>query len=225
MKFVYDDGGREAAGFKGETGDCVCRAIAIATGKPYKEVYDLINQFAKEEKPTKSKKGRSSARTGVYKETIRKVMEHYGWKWTPTMKVGQGCKVHMRADELPSGRVVASLSKHLVCVIDGVIHDTYDSSREETRCVYGYYTKDEKIEEPVVEEKVAEPAPGKKDKMKWDDKSNAAKQILSYYLRNAACCWKEVESLVEGMDESEIEQVDELLEQFIGTIYKRYKIA
>jgi hypothetical protein len=31
MKFNYNDGGREAAGFKGFTGDCVCRAIAIAT--------------------------------------------------------------------------------------------------------------------------------------------------------------------------------------------------
>jgi hypothetical protein len=28
----FDDGGRGAAGFKGKTGDCVCRAIAIATG-------------------------------------------------------------------------------------------------------------------------------------------------------------------------------------------------
>lgn len=32
MTFVYDDGGRSAAGFKGKTGDCVTRAIAIATG-------------------------------------------------------------------------------------------------------------------------------------------------------------------------------------------------
>src|SRR5262245_46562233 len=29
--FVYDDGGRAAAGFKGKAGDCVCRAIALAT--------------------------------------------------------------------------------------------------------------------------------------------------------------------------------------------------
>lgn len=28
MNFIYDDGGREAAGFKGKTGDCACRAIA-----------------------------------------------------------------------------------------------------------------------------------------------------------------------------------------------------
>lgn len=37
MDFVFHDGGRAAAGYKGKTGDCVTRSIAIATGKPYQE--------------------------------------------------------------------------------------------------------------------------------------------------------------------------------------------
>lgn len=139
--WVYDDGGREAAGFKGTAGDCVCRAISIATEKPYREVYDLINQYAKREHRGKRKKGISSAREGVYKDTIRKVMEHYGWTWVPCMTIGSGCKVHLREDELPGGRIICSLSKHCTAVIDGVIHDTYDPSREGTRCVYGYFRK------------------------------------------------------------------------------------
>ena len=32
------------------------------------------------------------------------------------------------------------LSRHMCAVIDGVIHDTYDPSRDGTRAVYGYYT-------------------------------------------------------------------------------------
>jgi hypothetical protein len=40
--FIFDDGGREAAGYKGFAGDCTVRAIAIATEKPYKEVYDAL---------------------------------------------------------------------------------------------------------------------------------------------------------------------------------------
>ena len=56
------------------------------------------------------------------------------------MGIGTGCKVHLRADELPAGRLVAALSHHMVAVIDGIIHDTYDCSREGTRCVYGYFT-------------------------------------------------------------------------------------
>lgn len=142
MKFIYDDGGRAEAGFKGTTGDCVCRAIAIATQRPYKEVYDLINEYGKRERTGKRKRGISNARTGVYKDTIRKVMEHYGWKWVPTMQIGRGCSVHLKAEELPAGRLVVNVSKHSVAVIDGVIHDTYDCSRDESRCVYGYYIKE-----------------------------------------------------------------------------------
>ena len=39
MRFQFDNGGREAAGFKGRAGDCVCRSIAIASGRPYAEIY------------------------------------------------------------------------------------------------------------------------------------------------------------------------------------------
>ena len=42
MKVVINDGGRAAVGYKGQAGDCVTRAIAIATGKPYQEVYDAL---------------------------------------------------------------------------------------------------------------------------------------------------------------------------------------
>jgi hypothetical protein len=55
------------------------------------------------------------------------------------MQIGQGCKVHLRADELPPGRLVCNVRHHLVAVIDGVIHDTHDYLRGGTRCVYGYW--------------------------------------------------------------------------------------
>ena len=35
----YNDGGRSKVGFKGSAGDCVVRAIAIATDLPYDKVY------------------------------------------------------------------------------------------------------------------------------------------------------------------------------------------
>jgi hypothetical protein len=139
--FRLDDGGRKAAGFKGAAGDCVCRSIAIATGKPYAEVYDDLNAAGKAERKSKKRRSKSSARTGVYKATIRRYMKSIGWTWTPTMQIGQGCKVHLRADELPPGRLVVSVSRHTTAVIGGVIHDTYDPAREGTRCVYGYYSE------------------------------------------------------------------------------------
>ena len=140
--FIQDDGGRSGAGFKGSTGDCVTRAIAIATGVSYSEVYSAINEASENERPGTRKRGKSSARTGVHKPTYRKYLQSLGWTWTPTMAIGSGCKVHLTASELPSGRLIVSVSRHLVAVIDGVIHDTHDPSRGGTRCVYGYFSNE-----------------------------------------------------------------------------------
>tara|TARA_Y100000593_G_scaffold52384_1_gene98409 strand:+ start:786 stop:1220 length:435 start_codon:yes stop_codon:yes gene_type:complete len=139
--FSYNDGGRSDAGFKGTTGDCVVRAITIATGFTYSEIYSAMNLFVKDERLTKRKRNKSASRTGVHKDQIQKFLNALNWTWTPTMFIGQGCKVHLKADELPSGVLIVSLSKHVTCVIDGVINDTYDCSRNGTRCVYGYWTK------------------------------------------------------------------------------------
>ena len=49
--------------------------------------------------------------------------------------------MHLLPDELPTGRIVCSVSKHLVAAIDGVIQDTYDCTRDGTRMVYGYFRK------------------------------------------------------------------------------------
>lgn len=59
------------------------------------------------------------------------------------MFIGSGCRVHLKADELPKGVVIVSLSKHIAAVKNGVIHDLSDCSRDGTRCVYGYWRKEE----------------------------------------------------------------------------------
>ena len=148
LPVVYDDGGRKAAGFRGMTGDCACRAISIATERPYKEIYHLINDVANYEKTKRGKIGfmvatgrGSHARTGVLAVTTRKVMAALGWDWTPTMKIGTGCKVHLRGGDLPAGRLVVSVSKHITAVVNGYVHDTYDPCRGGMRCVYGYWSK------------------------------------------------------------------------------------
>ena len=107
MRFHMNDGGRLEAGFTGklQPGDCVCRAIAIATGKPYREVYDEINTRS-ESARTGSRKSRSSARNGVFKELYKPMLAEWGWDWTPTMKIGEGCRVHLRDDELPGGTII-----------------------------------------------------------------------------------------------------------------------
>lgn len=141
MEFVYSDGGRSKY-FKAErVGDCCARAIANATGLDYKEVYDSLNELAKYEKTGKKKKKISNARSGVYKSTADKYLKSLGWKWHACMTIGSGCQVHVKADELPRGNLVLNLSRHFTCVKNGVLYDTYDCSRDGTRCVYGYWFK------------------------------------------------------------------------------------
>lgn len=167
MQFVYNDGGRAAAGFKGSAGDCVVRAIAIASGEPYREVYDALHYRAKsylDRNPNLGPRARrlhASPRNGVKREVYHPYLLSLGFKWTPTMHIGSGCKVHLVADELPKGTLIIRLSKHLTTVIDGVIHDTFNPQRgpvaymkagpegravvdhiSPERCVYGYWSRE-----------------------------------------------------------------------------------
>lgn len=149
MNFKFNDGGREKSGYKGSAGDCVTRAIAIATGKTYNEVYDRmfieIKKLAATKRSAAAKKaggggGRAGTtpRNGVSKKVYHKyLIEEMGMVWMPTMLVGQGCKVHLTENELPSGKLIVQCAKHLTTVINGVINDTWDCSG---KCVYGYYS-------------------------------------------------------------------------------------
>ena len=141
MPFIFNDGGREKAGFKGTTGDCVVRAIAIITDKNYLDVYNNINEMSKDERVGKRQAGKSNSRSGVYRKTYNKYLKTLGFKWIPTMFIGSGCKVHLISEELPKGKFIVRLSRHITAVIDGVINDIYDPSRGGSRCVYGYYIK------------------------------------------------------------------------------------
>lgn len=147
LPFVQDDGGREAAGFRGSTGDCVTRAIAIATGLPYREVYDALHDAALERRNLARLELRygaqarrhASPRTGVPRRVYDRYLAELGWAWTATMGIGTGCRVHLAAGELPEGPLVARLSGHLAAVVGGALRDSYDCSRGGTRCVYGYW--------------------------------------------------------------------------------------
>ena len=148
MHFVYDDGGRKESGYKGTTGDCATRAIAIAAGLPYATVYaELADGCANQRASKHTPKMSRSAANGIYRKRkwFKDYMKSLGFTWTSTMGIGTGCTVHMRSNELPKGRLVVALSKHIAAVIDGKLYDNHDCTRNGTRCVYGYWklTEDE----------------------------------------------------------------------------------
>jgi len=147
LTFVEDDGGRKHAGFKGTTGDCSTRAIAIAVGLPYAEVYDSLTKLGKACRITKRHPKPCYARTGVCLKVINRFLGSHGWTWHATMGIGTGTTVHLRAGELPRNKyLIARISKHLVAVVDGELHDTHDPSGDGTRAVYGvWYPRSEHL--------------------------------------------------------------------------------
>jgi len=139
MKFEYDDGGRAEAGYKVHTGDCVVRAIAIATGIPYQKVYDNVNRMALENEGSYR---RSSSRKGVHtkREWFKDYLKSLGFFWTEMPS--EGCKIHLRDGEVPMrGIFILCLNKHLTVVKNGIIYDTYDPSNGGEKQVKGYWSR------------------------------------------------------------------------------------
>lgn len=132
LDYQYNDGGRSVAGFKGTTRDCVVRAIAIACDLDYGDLYRKIR---------KQMGASASPRDGVPKKIYRPMLSSMGWRWVPLMGIGTGCTTHLRADELPQDRLIVGVSRHMLTVIDHVMHDVYRDDRGGTRCVYGYWIK------------------------------------------------------------------------------------
>ena len=126
---VYNDGGRADAGFRGKTGDCAVRAMSIALELPYADVYRELAQANKDAGRKKS------VRRGVMKKVYSKVLSKYGWEWHSAPKF-DGRKA--RYNDLPNGRLIARMSKHFAAVIDGELHDSWDSRH---KIVYGYWFK------------------------------------------------------------------------------------
>lgn len=126
-QWVYTDGGRSQY-FKGVARDCATRAMAIALNRDYKLCYDELALQAKQST------GKKSARNGMHKEDFSTVLKRYGYVWH-SAPIFNGRKA--RCSDL-SGKVIARQSKHFVAVIDGVVHDIFDSTQ---KMVYGYWAK------------------------------------------------------------------------------------
>jgi hypothetical protein len=63
--------------------------------------------------------GQFTADKGIYisSEIFKRYMRDLGFTWVPTMSIGSGRRVHLRADELPPGRLVVKISRHCSAVI------------------------------------------------------------------------------------------------------------
>ena len=146
---VFNDGGRSNY-FKGKTGDCVTRAISIASDQDYKKVYDDIKSLSKEYAQKRNNKasrrikqlGNRCVRQGTSKAVYHPYLLEQDWIWIPTNHIGQEDKVYLRPSELPEGKLIVQIRKYLTVVENGLLYDTYDcSDRPTTPMVYGYYMR------------------------------------------------------------------------------------
>jgi hypothetical protein len=144
LPFHYNDGGRKAAGFGLPSRDCVARSIAIASGLAYQDVYTfLAEQNALQRASKNTPKRQRSADDGIFtrRAWFNRYLVSLGFKWTPTLHVGDNRRTYLREGQLPLGRVIVSIKGHYTTLIDGVIHDTYDPSKNGKACVLGFWSK------------------------------------------------------------------------------------
>jgi len=111
-KYVTNDGGRSAAGFKGNARDCVLRSICIALKLDYKTTYKrLTDRWDK------------TPRNGCNRTVYWPFLERKGWAFHATIN----CHTDNMEDHIPRGRVILSMPRHYVACINHVIHDAWDS--------------------------------------------------------------------------------------------------
>ena len=135
MRWVYYTGGREKYYKAVHVGDCVVRAIAIANSLDYKFTYKIVKIY----------NGGETPRNGVWEYIYKELLRDMGWKYVNLCDRKLEPKgLLMNEDNLPCDKtIICSIEKHLVAVVDGVVHDTFDSSHKGTQLLRGYWVRKE----------------------------------------------------------------------------------
>jgi len=148
--FHFNDGGRAAAGFTGSSGDCVVRAIAIATGKSYREAHNALQNGLRHQIEIERRQGleygfahqtkqKPTPLTGLTSKVYGPYLKWLGWEYVHKPPKADGKPLRLQPRLMPKGRLIVQVSRHLVAVIDGVIHDTYYSALRGRRPIQGWY--------------------------------------------------------------------------------------
>lgn len=132
MKYIENHGGREKYHptklKKDRAGDCVVRAIAIATERDWVEVRDELFDLAKEI-------GFMPNDTTCYRLYLKRI----GWvKHSPMKKGKRKYKVKNMAKFFKDENVVIHTSHHLTALVKGNLNDTWNCG---DWCANTYWTK------------------------------------------------------------------------------------
>jgi hypothetical protein len=151
LGFVYEDGGRGAAGFKGDAATASrARSPSLRASPTLRSTTTCMPRSGTMRRHIETVRpgacrgatgGRARHRAMACRRrsgspASRSLVGDEFPQWGSARAARFTC-----ADELPAGRLIVRVSKHLVAVVDGVIHDTHDCTRAGERCVYGYFRK------------------------------------------------------------------------------------
>ena len=125
MEYLYNEGGR-GEHYKGLVGDCVTRAITIATELPYDVVYNALFDIAKNYKGNSKVAIRirlkPSPRSGCYNEVANEFLKALN------IEEVRG-KLKVNDQMFYEGRYMVYVRRHWIAIIDGVVNDTWDSRK------------------------------------------------------------------------------------------------
>jgi hypothetical protein len=171
LPFCYDDGGREAAGYKGKVGDCLIRAIAIVTGNPYREVYRAIYRLGIEYATTCDDElalemrsaiesrhyhlgEHPTPRTGVNEQIAADYLREFGWYLYHVLPDKNGEPFFFFEDlHGCEGRYIINIDYvhldvlrkftggHSIAIVDGQTRDVFDSDEFHPIPVRSYFAK------------------------------------------------------------------------------------
>lgn len=125
-RFQKHDGGRSVSRRPKQQNDCTVRALAVATGMPYDDAYDILKEA-----------GRQSSRKFKMPEWMSKQplaalrfekMTFPSVKGQPRMNPVRFCS------QFPYGTFIVRTAKHVFVIRDGVAIDTEQEPAE--RCIY-----------------------------------------------------------------------------------------
>lgn len=136
FQWLYDDGGRAATGRRGQVSDCVCRAIAIANGEPYEQVYRLLERLCKPFRTSPNSR-KPSNQFGIPDAVYAPYLIGQGWKFHSLPKGAQFNAAHVPLE----GCSIVPTRGHICAVKHGVIRDTYDCSYGGTVWIKGFYRR------------------------------------------------------------------------------------
>jgi len=107
--------------------DCVIRAISLATGKSWHEVFDGLCEIA-----------RPLYRVPNEKIVYEKYMEQLGYtkKLMPTKDNGTKYTVREFCKVMKSHTLMVAVANHCTCIKDGKVHDIWDCGG---KCVLNYW--------------------------------------------------------------------------------------